>query len=208
MAISSSSFLFLRRVQAVFQDSKPFVYFFSALWVVNVGISFLVPIGSHSGPLSATGYCINIGIKPYVAASAFVPLAFDSLVFLAVSWKIITLHSLAEQETTWGAVFFSGRTLPHFVKAVFRGGQQYYLCAPSLSNMFRVWLANANVRVVTASQSGQIYWYLLLSSCPRSRRFTRPHLLFLISPLQAPWRAVFSETSGSASPKTRQLYQR
>ncbi|KAF8999681.1 hypothetical protein BDQ17DRAFT_1186312, partial [Cyathus striatus] len=84
ISTSASSFLFLRRVQAVYQNNKLVCHTFSVLYLATVGMLIVIPIGAHVGPLANTGYCVNTGIKHYVAAGTFMPLAFDSLVFLAI----------------------------------------------------------------------------------------------------------------------------
>lgn len=45
IATGTSSLLFLQRVQAVYADSKIVKYAFFALWLVQIGLSVLVPIG-------------------------------------------------------------------------------------------------------------------------------------------------------------------
>ncbi|TFK36469.1 hypothetical protein BDQ12DRAFT_686937 [Crucibulum laeve] len=127
IATTASSFLFLRRVQAVYRDSKIVLYIFIFLYVANIGTSLLAPIGSHSGPLANTGYCVNTGIERYVSAGVFVSLAYDSLVFLAISYRMAVGHAKrSEKKLTWRTVL-TGSALPHISRAVFQGGQQYYL---------------------------------------------------------------------------------
>ncbi|KAH7931070.1 hypothetical protein BV22DRAFT_1027828 [Leucogyrophana mollusca] len=123
---ATSSFLFLKRVQAVFPHQKTVFYVFSFLWVANVGVSTVAPIGSHAGPLADTKHCINTGEAHYVAAAVIMQLVFDSLVFLAVSYKIASSRLSQEERTSWRTLV-SGKSLPRLSKAVLQGGQQYYL---------------------------------------------------------------------------------
>uniref|UniRef100_A0A0W0EWB0 Integral membrane protein n=1 Tax=Moniliophthora roreri TaxID=221103 RepID=A0A0W0EWB0_MONRR len=116
IAISSSSFLFLRRVMAVFADSRSIRFVFSFLWVANVGISVVTPVGSRASPLEDTGYCINGGIKHYVGAATIMPLVFDSL-----------------------------KTLPRLSRAMFRGGQQYYLVTVGVNILITVLITTPSV---------------------------------------------------------------
>ena len=42
---STSSFLFLRRIQAVYADFKLVTFAFFALWLAQIGLSVLIPLG-------------------------------------------------------------------------------------------------------------------------------------------------------------------
>ncbi|THU97994.1 hypothetical protein K435DRAFT_753384 [Dendrothele bispora CBS 962.96] len=145
IAISSSSFLFLRRVLAVYQDSKLIRYSFMFLWVANVGVSILTPVGSRAGPLANTGYCINGGIEHYVGGATIMPLIFDSLVFLFVSYRILTTHGPGEEEWTWSSLFSSGKALPRLSRAMLRGGQQYYLVTVGVNILITVLITTPSV---------------------------------------------------------------
>ena len=64
-----------------------------------LGTSVTVPIGSHISALGTTRYCINGGIERYVGLTAgIMTLVFDSLVFLAISYKILTTHTRQGEE--------------------------------------------------------------------------------------------------------------
>ncbi|ESK89350.1 hypothetical protein Moror_16268 [Moniliophthora roreri MCA 2997] len=146
IAISSSSFLFLRRVMAVFADSRSIRFVFSFLWVANVGISVVTPVGSRASPLEDTGYCINGGIKHYVGAATIMPLVFDSLVFLAISYKILTSHGPGDETGwSWRTIFLPKKTLPRLSRAMFRGGQQYYLVTVGVNILITVLITTPSV---------------------------------------------------------------
>lgn len=123
---ASSSFLFLRRVQAVFCQRKVLQHFYSFLYVVNVGISCVVAIGTRAGPVGQTGWCINTEIAPYVTAAFLSRLLFDSCVFVGISYELATVQSLSGVAVTWSTII-TGRAKSRIIQAILRGGQQYYL---------------------------------------------------------------------------------
>ncbi|KAF8999661.1 hypothetical protein BDQ17DRAFT_1308453 [Cyathus striatus] len=144
IATASSSFLFLRRVQALYRNNKLLYHAFYVLYLANVGVSIVVPLGSHVGSLANTGYCVNTGIKHYVAAGAFMPLAFDSIVFLAISYRIATNHKKPGNNTSW-KVWITGDALPRLSKAVLQSGQQYYLLTVGANILISVLIVTPHV---------------------------------------------------------------
>lgn len=127
---ASSSFLFLRRVQAVYADNKWIISAFVFLWMAHVGASFVVPFGSFVKNLATTGYCINAGIKPYVSATGVTSLVFDASVLIAVSFRLAREYTRIEYndtENTLRRVFFTGHALPVLSKSLLQSGQQYFM---------------------------------------------------------------------------------
>jgi hypothetical protein len=126
ISTASSSFLFLRRTHAIFNARRYWQHFYSCLYIVNVGISFVVPIGNHAGPFGQTGWCINTNVQYYVVAAVFSRLIFDSCVFIGISYELATSHSLPGEVVTW-RTFITGKASSRLMRALLRGGQQYYL---------------------------------------------------------------------------------
>ncbi|KAF9440965.1 hypothetical protein P691DRAFT_800662 [Macrolepiota fuliginosa MF-IS2] len=161
LSISSSSFLFLRRVQAVYADNRWVQWFFFILWLVYCGLEFTVPIG--------TRHCIDSETSHYVLAGAFSPIIFDTLVFLAISFKVGSSHTTQDTRVTRDTLV-SGKALPRLSRAVLQGGQQYYLitagsvsvipgvilCLPSTSPMYRNMFAYPEV-ALAASMAYRVY---------------------------------------------------
>ncbi|KIJ69277.1 hypothetical protein HYDPIDRAFT_80012, partial [Hydnomerulius pinastri MD-312] len=126
ISVASSNFLFLARIQAVFHDNKLVRYFFTLFWVTITGLLSMLFTGFHSGPIADTRHCINEGGDEYVAATMVVPLLFDSLVFLSISYKLMAMRRPTERTLSWRTMC-SGRALPRLSRAILQGGQQYYL---------------------------------------------------------------------------------
>ncbi len=126
LSILSSSFLFLRRVQAVYAGNRWVSIFFFVLWLVDGGLEVVVPLGVRATHIPGTQYCIDSEPEHYVIAGGFIPVVFDTFVFLAISYKIGTTHSTRDVKVSWSTLV-SGKALPRLSRAVLQGGQQYYL---------------------------------------------------------------------------------
>lgn len=123
--MSVTSFLFLRRVQAVYAGNHFVWWIFGFLWFGIIAADVMLFLGTHSRHIPGTYYCMLYGVKQYVSATSFIPAAFDTLVFFAISYKI-AFRSINTIGSDWSKLF-SGNTLPAFSRAVLQGGQQYYL---------------------------------------------------------------------------------
>ncbi|KAN0100668.1 hypothetical protein V8E55_000652 [Tylopilus felleus] len=134
-ASGSSSYLFLKRVHAVFPQERLVRHTFTALWIVSVGASTVILPGSLHDyyQIADTKHCINVSTKSYVAAAFIVLSSFDALVHSAISYKILKFHR-TKKLTGWKAVFCKADALPHFSRAIFQGGQQYY----AITNGFNI----------------------------------------------------------------------
>jgi hypothetical protein len=126
LSVFSSSFLFLRRVQAVYSGNRWVSFFFFALWLIGGGLVVTVPLGARATHIPGTKYCIDLEPPHYVIAGGFTPVVFDTFVFLAISYKIGTSHSTHDARVSWSTLV-SGRALPQLSRAILQGGQQYYL---------------------------------------------------------------------------------
>ncbi|KAF9449867.1 hypothetical protein P691DRAFT_702467 [Macrolepiota fuliginosa MF-IS2] len=128
LTMATTSFLFLRRVQAVYASNRTVYWTFALLWAGSSVAAVLLVPGAESEHLQGTGYCLVYLVRSYVAIASFMPAVFDTLVFFAISYKLAfqnprNLES-NQSRVTW---LFSGKTLPMLSRAILRGGQQYYL---------------------------------------------------------------------------------
>ncbi|KXN83153.1 hypothetical protein AN958_01766 [Leucoagaricus sp. SymC.cos] len=125
-SISSSSFLFLRRVQAVWANNRWVKGIFFVLWLIDGGLVVTVPVGVHATHIPGTKYCIDSPPARYVIAGGIIPVIFDTFVFFTISYKIASAHSTIDAKVSWGTLV-SGKALPRLSRAILQGGQQYYL---------------------------------------------------------------------------------
>lgn len=127
-ASGSSSYLFLKRVHAVFFQERLVRHTFTVLWIAGVGASMLsLPNALHDGyEIADTKHCINNdNIKKYVSAAFVVPIVFDALVFFGISYKVLVYHR-SPKPMRWRS-FCCAEALPHLPRAILQGGQQYYM---------------------------------------------------------------------------------
>jgi hypothetical protein len=127
LTIVFTSLFFFFRIQAVFDKNPWIIAFFAGLWLAVVAGSLVFVVGVSTVNIGPTKYCMSGGVKPYAAATAAIPLINDTLVFLAITWRLscnsYALHTLQHGIRT--LVF--GDYLPMFSKAMLQDGQAYYL---------------------------------------------------------------------------------
>ena len=133
-ALVFTSLLFFFRTRAIFKRNPWVTAFFAGLWLVVLGgcLALIVDIFEPTPANSAsntTALCIDSGINPYAAATTIVPLINDTLVFVAISWRLS--HNSYEPYTLKSGIRFLifGDYLPVFSKALLQDGQAYYLLA-------------------------------------------------------------------------------
>lgn len=124
-AVSSASFLFYIRVHAVFHTNTMIQVVFGFLWLGVLGASVTVPLavkGIHIGP---TKYCVNAEVKSFSSAAVIMSTLNDSLVFLAISLRLVAYNQVDSRTKA----LVKGQGLSSISKALFKGGQIYYLYA-------------------------------------------------------------------------------
>lgn len=128
VSMIASSYLFLRRVQAIYIEEKWVQRTFFVLWIILSGSEILIPVTTSPIYIPGTKVMLAAGIPPYTSLSLWMLLFYDTSVFIAISYKILSGHSTlpTDERVPWYALA-SGRTLPRLSRAIIRGGQQYYL---------------------------------------------------------------------------------
>lgn len=126
--MGSTSFLFLRRVQAIYTGNRWVQWIFTLLWIGTTGIDIMLIPGTGSKHIPGTAYCIVYKARPYIPIVNYMPAVFDTFVFFAISYKIAFQHNqVPGPEQSWTSSWFSAKTLLMLSKAILQGGQQYYL---------------------------------------------------------------------------------
>lgn len=123
IAIPSTSLLFFFRVRAVYSGYRPVIFTFVTLWLINLAGSITVPFALTAGKIDPTNFCIIKAVKSFSSAGIIATACYDTLVFFAVSWKIVTKSAMGGK----AQLFLRGQNLPQVSKELLRGGQQYYL---------------------------------------------------------------------------------
>jgi hypothetical protein len=127
-ASSASSFLFFLRVRAVYSGRPLVTWIFGFLWVCVVGAAITVPIGIKAIKVGGS-LCLVSKVPAYAGAAATVLMVNDTLVVLAISYRLLTnTHRDNAGVGERLRAFFSGANLHAYSMAVFRDGQKYYMC--------------------------------------------------------------------------------
>ena len=134
-----TSLLFFFRTRAIFIRNPWVTAFFAGLWLTVLGgcLALIVdvfepiPVNSASNTIAI---CFYSGVNPFVAAVTIISLIYDTLVFLAISWRL-SRNSYDPYTLKSGIGFLIfGDYLPIFSKALLRDGQVYYLLVSMMSH--------------------------------------------------------------------------
>ncbi|KAL4081287.1 hypothetical protein V8B97DRAFT_2027368, partial [Scleroderma yunnanense] len=130
---AAASYLFLKRVHAVYHKSKIARHIFSFLWFVGVGTSCAVFHGAlHDySEIANTKHCVRHSTWSALSIAFLDPVLFDTLVYFAITYKILTTHWTRKEEG-W-RYYCLGKALPYLSRAVLQGGQQYYLITTGIN---------------------------------------------------------------------------
>ncbi|KIK66915.1 hypothetical protein GYMLUDRAFT_157156 [Collybiopsis luxurians FD-317 M1] len=142
IGVGGSCLLFFLRVRAVYMAQKYIVAFFAFLWVSVLASCLVVPFGTIGVNIQDTPYCATVATRDFAIATVIVPTVYDTLVFSAISYKLLT-YGFAPHRSLRDRIL--GSNLPAFSKAMFRDGQKYYLVTV-LSNIVTIamWFARVN----------------------------------------------------------------
>ena len=141
----STSLLFFFRTRAVFNRNPWVTAFFAGLWLAVLG-GCLALIDDVFKPIpmnpasNVSPTCLDSSINPFAATVTIIPLINDTLVFLAISWRL-SRNSYEPYTLKSGIKYLIfGDHLPVFSKVLLQDGQAYYLLALSwsMSLMFKI----------------------------------------------------------------------
>ena len=128
LALSGTAALFFFRVRAVYDGSKVIIVIFGILWLATLGAAMTFPFSVKGGHLGTTDYCLLSSVSPVVAAAGIINTCSDTLVFLAISWRIARHNATGETWREHFRSFYKGDGLPGISKILLQSGQAYYLC--------------------------------------------------------------------------------
>jgi len=134
-ALIFTSLLFFFRTRAVFNTYPWVVAFFAGLWLAILGgcLGFIIVIVPLNPASNRDPICINSGINPFIAATTIIPLVNDTLVFLAISWRLSLNSHYPETLESGIRLLIFGDYLPAFSKALLQDGQAYYLTVVTMN---------------------------------------------------------------------------
>jgi len=127
LAIASTTLLFFFRVRALFNRNKPVVAFFGFMWIAVLAGNLTGPWGIVGTKIGSTNYCMITHVEPYVASASIITLVNDTLVFLAITWRLMRHAHVDNSIRTGIKVLAFGEYMPTLSKALLQDGQAYYL---------------------------------------------------------------------------------
>ncbi|KAH7924531.1 hypothetical protein BV22DRAFT_1090750 [Leucogyrophana mollusca] len=127
VAASATSLLFFFRVRAVYSGNNLITLLFFCLWLSVLGGSLVLIDAVTATTIGPTNYCIDDEIKLSAGAAAITPLIHDTLVFVAISWRLSMISYVEDNPKTRAKAFLYGKYLPAFSRTLLRDGQLYYL---------------------------------------------------------------------------------
>jgi hypothetical protein len=125
-SVPVTALLFLLRLRAIFLKSKLVVATFGALWLCVLGASITVPFSISAARIGPTNFCIDAAVKPFISAAPIANTVFGTLVFIAISWRLVTMNR-GISGTSRRATFFSGGGSSTIASILLRDGQVYYV---------------------------------------------------------------------------------
>ncbi|KAF8812436.1 hypothetical protein BYT27DRAFT_7133062 [Phlegmacium glaucopus] len=146
--VISSSLLFFFRTRAVFDRDPWVVAFFACSWLAVVAgyLTFIIKVVQVK---AIPGTCqVLAHFRSFATAATIITLINDTLVFLAITWR---LFSNSYGRRTIGdniRVFLFGDYLPVFSKAMLQAGQLYYLIVVTVNLITVIMLCTHSVPAI------------------------------------------------------------
>ncbi|KJA17097.1 hypothetical protein HYPSUDRAFT_1104897 [Hypholoma sublateritium FD-334 SS-4] len=127
VSICCSGLLFFLRLRAIYHRNRIVVAAFFVLWIGLIASSLFIPLGMSGGAIGSTLYCQYTSIAQSAYVGVVGPLVYDTLVFGAISWRLIHVGSVDMSCRETFHALFSRRGLPEFTDGILVDGQLYYL---------------------------------------------------------------------------------
>jgi hypothetical protein len=131
LSIGATGLLFFLRLRAIYNRDRLVVAVFFILWLGLLASAILLPVGFKGGAIENTPYCTYVSVSRVAFYSRLGPLVFDTLVFVAISWRLSRIGNLDKTGLRAGKKTITkmvlGTDLPTFTRGLLIDGQIYYL---------------------------------------------------------------------------------
>lgn len=127
VALGCSALLFFFRLRAIYNRDRIVVGCFFILWCGLLACTIFIPAGILGGTIGPTKYCVDEDVPISAYAAIIAPLVHDTLVFIAISWRLLQNASIDGNLKENLQVVMYGKYLPAFSKSLLLDGQRYYL---------------------------------------------------------------------------------
>jgi len=132
----STAMLFFLRATAVWHPNKIAFAMFFILWLGVSGAYITVPLGLRGAHIGPTMQCINTTVPEKAEAAVIMCLINDTVIFLAINYRIMSYTIVADSPKDLIRAFFGGRQLSTLSRALVRSGQHFYLVAVCANIVF------------------------------------------------------------------------
>ncbi|RDB22998.1 hypothetical protein Hypma_009713 [Hypsizygus marmoreus] len=154
LTYSTTALLFFLRLRAVYHGNKPIIVLGFLLWLGAIGsaLTSLIGSGGSAIEMQPSHYCALSPVTVFVNALPVTSAAFDTFVFLAISWRLLQSHNIESQRSKAGLLkhVLLGRDIPAVSRALLQDGHVYYMVSlianfavvliafhPAIPNIFR-----------------------------------------------------------------------
>ncbi|KAJ7872329.1 hypothetical protein B0H14DRAFT_2502758 [Mycena olivaceomarginata] len=144
-AVPMTSLLFFLRARAIFNRNTYFVCFLFCAWLSVLGTAILVPIAVKGGNLGPTDFCLTVSATKYVGGTGVTTTLHDTLIFLAISWRLFQNSYVDRGFKANLRAFVTGQYLPQFSRAVLQDGQLYYLITVTSNLLALIMFYNTSI---------------------------------------------------------------
>ena len=127
VSICCSALLFFLRLRAIYNRNQVVIVTFFVLWIGLIVAALFLPLGITGGPVGPTLYCQYTSFTQSSYAGIIGPLIYDTLVFAAISWRLMLVASVEMNCKSTVQILFSRKGLPAFTARILVDGQIYYL---------------------------------------------------------------------------------
>ena len=128
VAVPANSFIMFLRVRAVYSQSTLVVYAFAFLWVATVAGCVTAPFSLKGIHIGTTQRCIDSEVKAYGSAGIVISAVNDTLIFLAITYRLLFHHITSSSWSSRVHSFFRGDGMGEVSKLLLQTGQLYYMC--------------------------------------------------------------------------------
>jgi len=178
IAVPATSLLFFFRVKAVYNQSRIITAFFGFIWLAIAGLSILIMLGITGDRIPYTQRCTEGLAHTYTTVPIILTAVNDTLVFLAISYRLVSLSMVNSTWSSRARSFIGGDGLHHLSKALLQSGQAYYFVTIGVAIISSALILSRSVPSELHAMLGPAYF--ALSSAMACRVF-RAVLLGIIS---------------------------
>ena len=115
------------RVRAVYNHSIVVKTAFGVAWLGVLGGALTAPFSLQGVHIGTTRRCINSSVKAYGAAGLLAAAINDTLIFLAITFRLLTAHLTSDCLRDRFRSFVRGEGLHRMPRLLLQTGQLYYM---------------------------------------------------------------------------------